>query len=380
VEARPFAVVDPARALTRASAAAAAAPGDTTHINTRATLEATAASKGQHAGHSGCLGSRASSATSLRGVPSMETVAIYSGVDGGQHTRATRAAETWGCASSDGPGRPRRLPDPREPHAVQETEAAAVERGVGARPLVRSGNEADDSLLVAQEHARMRTCRRRWFTEHVRPWDARRGSLDVRRTTEKDFAAAEREGAPSHQRRGRGTGSPGRGQTDPGVDIFILVSDADALVLARPDRPRAAHVPVQKGPRDPTSVALATAACAALAAREEDLPMPQRRPPSNASLAADHGDQKEDDEEEAPPSSGPAGSSRRPDHFPSRAARPSRNVGGSRSGLGRSAPLQTGSGPSSITIPAEWEGAKSLKEKLVLRAAILHAVRDHVRH
>jgi len=123
-------------------------------------------------------------------------------------------------------------------------------------------------------------------------------------------------------------------------------------------------------------VAPPTAACAALAAREQELPLLQRRPPNNVSQAADHGNQEEDDEEGAPPSSAPAGLSRRKDHLLPRAALRSRNVGGGRSGFGRSAPLQTGSGLPAITIPAEWELAKSIKEKQVLRAAICHTVRD----
>jgi len=131
-----------------------------------------------------------------------------------------------------------------------------------------------------------------------------------------------------------------------------------------------------EGPRARETVAPPTAACAALAARDEELPLLQRRPPNNVSLAAEHGDQDEDDEEEARPSSAPAGLSRRKDHLISRASLRSPNVAGGRSGLGRSAPLQTGSGLPAITIPTEWDVAKSIKEKLVLRAAIFHSVRD----
>ena len=133
---------------------------------------------------------------------------------------------------------------------------------------------------------------------------------------------------------------------------------------------------MQKGPRARDTVAPPTAASAALAAREDELPLLQRRTPNTVSLAAEHGDQEEDNEEEAPPSSAPAGLSRRKDNLLSLASLRSPNVAGGRSGLGRSAPLQTGSGFPAITIPAEWDVAKSIKEKLALRAAIFHAVRD----
>jgi len=203
VEACPVAVVAPARAITRYSVAPATEAGDPTRIRTLGSRAATAASRGLHAGRSGTLGSRSSRARSRLGVAFMAAVETSSEADTAQHTRATRAAAMSGRASDDGPGRSRRLPDSLEPGTVPATEAAAVQRGRGARPSVRSGEVADESLLVAQERARIWAGRRRSFTEHVRPRDARRAALDYRRTTDGDSTAAESEDASSHQRRGR---------------------------------------------------------------------------------------------------------------------------------------------------------------------------------
>jgi len=97
-------------------------------------------------------------------------------------------------------------------------------------------------------------------------------------------------------------------------------------------------------------------------------------------MAANHLDEEVDDEEEAPPSSAPARISRTHLHLPSAAARASPELGGSHSDRGRPAQLRTGRKPPAITILPEWEQAKSLKEKLLLPAAIRRAVRDRVRY
>ena len=343
VEARPVAAEAPARPSTRASAAAVAAAALPTRRATRASRAANGATSEERVVPSGAR-------------------------------RAPRRSLT------DGPGRSRRPPGALQPPTVMEADADAADRGGGAGRAVGSSGEADEPAMDAQERARMRAGRKRWFTEHRGTRGARRGPCGVGGATEGVVSTREATAAPMRQRRGRGAGRPGRGRTDPGVDIDLVVADADALVLARPDRPRAARVPVHKGPRARTTVPPPTAAGAALAAREEDIPLPRRRPTNTASMAANHLDEEVDDEEEAPPSSAPAGISRTHLHLPSAAARASPELGGSHSDRGRPAQLRTGRKPPAITIPPEWEQAKSLKEKLLLRAAIRHAVRDRVRH
>ena len=151
--------------------------------------------------------------------------------------------------------------------------------------MLRSGDEPAESALEAQERDRMRAGRQRWFTEERGARRTRRGSRGVGAApvaaAHGDGSTGEGDGAST---RGRGRHRPGRGHTDPGVDIDLVVADADALVVARPDRPRAARVPVHKGPRARRTVAPPTAAGAALAAREEELPLPQRRAPNTVSI------------------------------------------------------------------------------------------------
>jgi len=246
--------------------------------------------------------------------------------------------------------------------------------------VLRSGDEPDESALEAQERARMRAGRKRWLTGERGARRTRRGSRGVGAAP---VAAADEAGSTGEGdgafTRGRGRYRPGRGHTDPGIDIDLVVADADALVVARPDRPRAARDPVHKGPRARRIVAPPTAAGAALAAREEELPMPQRRAPNTVSMPPDHGDDEVDDEEESPPSTAPPRVSPTQAHLPSAGSRAGLDVDGGQSGGNRGGRARGESSPASITVPPEWEAAKTLKEKLLLRAAIRHAVRDLVR-
>ena len=343
VEARPVAAEAPARPSTRTSAAAVAAAGPPTRRTTRASWAA-------------------------NGATSMERVV----------PRGARRAP--GRSLTDGHGRSRRPPGALQPPTVTETDADAADCRGGAGSAVGSNGEADEPAMDAQERTRMRAGRKRWFTEHRGTRGARRPSRGVGGANEGDVNIREGAAAPTRQRRVRGAGHPGHGHTDPGVDIDFVVAPADALLLARPDRPRAARVPLHKGPRARTTVPPPTAAGAALATREEDLPFPRRRPTKTASNAANHLDEEVDDEEEAPTLSAIARISRTHVHLPSAAARASPELGGSHSYRGRTALLRTGRNPPAITVPPEWEEAKTPKEKLLLRAAIRHAVRDQVRY
>ena len=187
-----------------------------------------------------------------------------------------------------------------------------------------------------------------------------------------------------------GTGAPGRatarlhevGDVD-ARDVAIpalaststLSSRTQMRSWSRPDRLRAARVPVNKGSRARRTVAPPTAAGAALAAREEGLPLPQRRAPNTVSMPPDHGDDEVDDEEEAPPSTAPLRVSPTQAHLPSAGSRAGPDVDGGHSGEGRDGRARGGSSPAFITVPPEWEAAKKLEENLLLarRSATLCA-------
>ena len=108
--------------------------------------------------------------------------------------------------------------------------------------------------------------------------------------------------------------------------------------------------------------------------------MPQRRAPNTVSMPPDHGDDEVHDEEESPPSTAPPRVSPTQAHLPFAGSRAGLDVDGGHSGGGRGGRARGESSPASITVPPEWEAAKTLKETLLLRAAIRHAVRDRVRH
>lgn len=160
--------------------------------------------------------------------------------------------------------------------------------------------------------------------------------------------------------------------TDPGEQSHI--PDGDALSGARPERPKSARVPVRRGPRARSAVPPPTAAGAALEAREDGLSLPRRSAGSTASV-----DQLQDDDGRGRPPDARqfVGTGIGVDARPSTDAASNGTLGDSVEGGSHRRAATRGTG---VVAPPEWAAAATSEDKLALRAAVRHNVRDRVRH
>ena len=177
------------------------------------------------------------------------------------------------------------------------------------------------------------------------------------------------------------------------------------MVLATPRRPKGARVPLSAGARARTTVPPPSTAAASLAARDKNLPPPRRRPLAIASLddANDAHDGNVEDSQllpqalQAPGADGnpagvhpqasagaggrtPASSDRRRSAAASGGATSAAAGGAARGSADATGSKRVSSAVTALTPPPQWAAATSLEEKLILRAAIRHSVRDRVRH
>jgi len=359
----PVRVAAPTRRTTRATAAATRATTLSSMATTRSLVAAAAPMGRVNAGSRPSFGTGGSAAENVGTLPK-------SGGAGSHPVAVVALAPVNSDVEVE-------MVPPRDNHMAADDETAS-----------NGGAATEDAALMVAERARMRAGRKRWFTEvrdsrraedtdeHVGGPSRDDGSFqDARRRRggkrSHDFAAG---GGDGDTQLG---GASGRRRRDPDAGSHGDLIRPDAVGLSRPNRPKASRVPENRGPRARASVPPPSVAGAALAARELGIQLP-RRLPATVAAATVQDRPEEDEEEDAPPSARAGTSAARGGDAPpvtgAGGGRATRGLAGGCSGRSRLASVPT------IDVPPELSAAVTSEQKISLRAAIRHSVRERVRH